>query len=141
MAGPNWNMAEERDSGVALVAGHAGSLSRSPGLFRHRRCMTSLEDAVQEAEGAEVRTDTSDASVHGRCNHDAGMHEIEIRRPCGRIGTDSDQTSRTIPLTNFTHTGRASNKKPANYDGTSSFQDYLVQFNMTGDLNHWDKRT
>ena len=141
MAGPNWGTAEERDSGVARVAGHAGSRSRSPGLFRHRRGMTSFEDAVPEAEGAEVRTDTSDASVHGRGNHDVGMHERESRRPCGRIGTGSDQTSRTIPLTNFIHTGRASNKKPANYDGTSSFQDYLVQFNMTGDLNNWDKRT
>ena len=60
----------------------------------------------------------------------------ESRRPCGRLGTGKDQTSRTIPLTDFTHIGRASNKKPANYDGTSSFQDYLVQFDMTGELNH-----
>ena len=36
--------------------------------------MTSFEDAVSEAVGAEVMTDTSDASVHGRGNHDVGMH-------------------------------------------------------------------
>lgn len=35
---------------------------------------------------------------------------------------------------------RSSHKKPANYDGTSSFQDYLVQFEMTGDLNSWDEK-
>ena len=139
LAGPNRGTAEERDSGAARVVGHTGSRSRSPGLFRHSRGMTSFEEAVPEAEGAGVRTDTSDASVHGRGNHDFRMQERESRRPYGRTWTDNDQTSRTIPLTNFN--GRASNKKPATYDGTSSFQDYLVQFNMTGDLNHWEERT
>ena len=33
---------------------------------------------------------------------------------------------------------RSSLKKPANYDGTSSLQDYLVQFDMTSELNRWD---
>ena len=36
---------------------------------------------------------------------------------------------------------RASHKKPATFDGTSSFEDYLVQFNMVGDLNRWDEET
>ena len=74
--------------------------------------MTSFKDAVPEAKGAEVRTDKSEASVYDRGNHDVGMQERESRRLCGRIVTGSDQTSRTIPLTNFIHTGRASNKKP-----------------------------
>ena len=108
MAGPNWGTAEERGSGVGEVAGHAGSRSRSPSLFRHRRGMTSFKDAVPEAEGAELRIDTSEASVYGRGNHDVGMQERESRRFCGRIRTGSDQTSRTIPLTNFIHAGRAS---------------------------------
>ena len=58
-----------------------------------------------------------------------------------RIWTDSDTRSRTIPLREHSYPVRANHKKPANYDGTSSFQDYLVQFNMTGDLNCWDERT
>ena len=74
--------------------------------------MTLFKNAVPEAEGAEVRTDTSEASVYGRGNHDVGMQERESRRLRGRIGTGSDQTSRTIPLTYFIHTGRARNKKP-----------------------------
>ena len=44
--------------------------------------------------------------------------------------TDRDY-DRTLPL-------RSSLKKPANYDGTSSLQDYLVQFEMTSELNRWD---
>ena len=36
---------------------------------------------------------------------------------------------------------RTSHKKPANYDGTTSFQDYLVQFEMTSELNKWDETT
>ena len=59
MAGPKWGTAEARELGVA---GHYGSRSRSPGLFRHRRDMTSFEDAVPEVEGAKVRTDTSNTS-------------------------------------------------------------------------------
>ena len=116
MAGPNWGTAEERDSGAAQVVGHTGSRSRNPGLFRHSRGMTSFEDAVPKAEGTEVRTDTSDASVHGRGNLDLRMQERDSRRPCGRTWTGNDQTATTIPLTDFTHTGRASNKKPATYD-------------------------
>ncbi|MCG7879154.1 MAG: hypothetical protein N0C90_22890, partial [Candidatus Thiodiazotropha endolucinida] len=49
--------------------------------------------------------------------------------------------SRTTPIREFSHPVRASQKKPANYDGSSSFQDYLVQFEMTGDLNGWDENT
>ena len=137
----NWRTAEARDSGWARVVVHTGSRSRSPGLFRHSRGMTSFEEAIPEAEGAEVRTDTSDASVHGRGNNDFRMQGRESMMPYGRTWTGNDQTSRTIPLTDFNYTGRASNKKPATYDGTSSFQDYIVQFNMMGDLNHWYELT
>ena len=38
--------------------------------------MTLFEDAVSESNGAEVRTDTSNASVHGRGNLDFGMQEV-----------------------------------------------------------------
>ena len=116
LAGPNWDTAEARDSGSAQVVGHTGSRSRSPGLFRHSRGMTLFEEAIPEAEGAEVRTDTSDASVHGRGNHDFKMQERESRMPNGRTWTGNDQTSRTIPLSDFNYTGRASNKKPATYE-------------------------
>ena len=76
MAGPNWGTAEARDSGMAQVAGHTGWRKRSPGLSRHRKGMTSFEDAVSESNGAEVRTYTSNASVHGRGNLDFGMQEV-----------------------------------------------------------------
>ena len=56
-------------------------------------------------------------------------------------GTLNHNKNKTKIKQNFNYTGRTSNNKPATYDGTSSFQDYLVQFNMTGDLNHWDERT
>ena len=69
------------------------------------------------------------------------MQERESRMPYGRTWTGNDQTSRTIPLTGFNYIGRASNKKRAAYDRTSSFQDYLVQLNMTGHLNHWNEQT
>ena len=60
------------------------------------------------------------------------MHETD-----SSVGTGSLQfkTSRTIPMRDFMLPVRASQKKPANYNGTSSFQDYLVQFEVTGDLN------
>ena len=47
LAGPNRGTAEERDSGAAWVVGHTGSRSRSPGLFRHSRGMTSFEGQFQ----------------------------------------------------------------------------------------------
>ena len=34
-----------------------------------------------------------------------------------------------------------SHKIPASFDGTSSFKDYLVQFNMVGDFSRWDTDT
>ena len=74
--------------------------------------MPLFKDAVPEAEGTKVRTATWEASVYGRGNHDVGMQERESRRLHGRIGTGIDQTSRTIPLTYFIHTGRVGNKKP-----------------------------
>lgn len=33
------------------------------------------------------------------------------------------------------------NKKPANYDGKSSWSDYLIQFEMIAELNKWDNLT
>ena len=32
---------------------------------------------------------------------------------------------------------RTANRKPATYDGSSSWKDYLVQFDLIADLNHW----
>ena len=137
LAGPNWG-AEYSER--TRAAGHTRSRSRSPARCV-RRGMFSSENAVPETEGTEVRTDRLEAPVRSRGNLDSRVHGIDSRGPCGRIGTDSDTRSRTIPLREHSYPVRANHKKPANYDGTSSFQDYLVQFNMTGDLNCWDERT
>ena len=119
-----------------MSVGHAGS-----GSWDLNR-MASVEDAVPQAEGTEVRTGTSGVSVQSRGNLDSRVHETDSRQTCSRVGTGSHQfkTSRTIPVRDFNLPVRASQKKPANYDGTSSFQDYLVQFEMTGDLTDGMKK-
>ena len=33
------------------------------------------------------------------------------------------------------------NKKPANYDGKTSWSDYLIQFEMIAELNYWNDVT
>lgn len=87
-------------------------------------------------------TEDRSASVWAQSNPDIGMHQNEIRQTCQRVGTVSQQLytgSGIAPPSGISYPVRSSQKKPANYDGTSSFQDYLVQFEMTGDLNKWDE--
>ena len=57
------------------------------------------------------------------------------------VGTDSlplYRTARTDRERDLTLPMHSMLKKPANYDCTTSFQDYLVQFQMTSELNRWD---
>ena len=48
------------------------------------------------------------------------------------------RTTRTDRESDMTLPIRSTLKKPANFDGTTSLQDYLVQFEMTSELNRWD---
>ena len=122
--------------GRARVVVHA----RSGSWVTNR--MASIEDAVPEAEGTEVRSGRSGVSVHSRGDLDSMVHKTDSRQTCSRVGNGSHQfkTSRTILVRCFTLPVHASQKKPASYDGISSFQDYFVQFEMIGDLNRWDEK-
>lgn len=121
------------------VVGHARSGSWD---LLSRRGMASVEDAVSKAQGTGVRTDNNGVSVQTRGNPDRRVHEGDIRQTYGRVGVGNQplyRGSRAIPEGESSLPIRAHQKKPANFDGTSSFQDYLVQFNMVGDLNRWDE--
>ena len=109
----------------------------------NRRGMASSEDAVSKAQGTGVRTDNTGVSVQIRGNPDIRVHKDDSRQACGRVGTENQQLYRGSGANpaNESFSLRASHKKPATFDGTSSFQDYLVQFNMVGDLNRWDEET
>ena len=76
-----------------------------------------------------------------RSNLDGGVQSDGCRAFHSGVGTDSlplYRTARTDRERDLTLPLRSMLKKPANYEGTSSFQDYLVQFEMTSELNRWD---
>lgn len=74
---------------------------------------------------------------------DTRVQHADSRLTCNGIGTGNQplyRTSGTDPERDLSLPNRNFNKKPANYDGTSSFQDYLVQFEMTSELNRWSNK-
>ena len=79
--------------------------------------------------------------VWARSNLDGRVQSDGCRAFHSGVGTDSlplYRTARTDRERDLTLPMRSMFKKSANYDGTSSFQDYLVQFEMTSELNRWD---
>ena len=75
LAGPNLGTGELTmgSPGRARLVGHAGS-----GSWDINR-MASIEDAVPQAEGTEVKTDTSGVSVQRRGNLDSRVQETDSR--------------------------------------------------------------
>ena len=126
LAGPNLGTGELTmgSPGRARVVGHAGS-----GSWDINR-MASVEDAVPQAEGTEVRTDTSGVSVQSRGNLDSRVHETDSRQTCSRIGTGSQQLYRgfrTAPISDYFLPICGSQEKPAKFDEPISFRYYFVQ--------------
>jgi hypothetical protein len=50
-----------------------------------------------------------------------------------------NQNTYTKPTKTATNSGRY--KRPATYDGKSNWQDYLVHFELTAEMNKWDSTT
>ena len=126
LAGPNLGTGELTmgSTGRAQVVGHTGS-----GSWDINR-MASVEDAVLQAEGTEVRTDTSGVSVQSRGNLDSKMHETDSRQTCSRIGTGSQQLYRgfrAAPISDYFLPICASQEKPAKFDEPISFRYYFFQ--------------
>ena len=127
LAGPNLGTRELTmgSPGMAQVIGHAGS-----GSWDKNR-MAFVEDAVPQAEGTEVRTETSGVSIQSRGNMDSRVHKTDSRQTCSRIGTGSQQLYRgfrTAPISEcFLPPICASQEKPAKFDEPISFRYYFVQ--------------
>ena len=135
-----------------------GSLHRARGRFDHD---SYTSQRLGEVEGSRRLAEIPTASM-GRAGFDnynrgdfgQGESPLWARRNLNREGqynnnrvSYSGVKSEDIPSYRTTRTNREmdstlplrpSAKKPANYDGTTSIQDYLVQFEMTSELNRWD---
>lgn len=140
---------------MSRVAGHAGAemppllpgeAEGSCGLARNPASGVGVSPELLIQQGLPNRGEDRQnyASVQKLSPLDIRMKSNESRQPSKGVGTGSQpflyRTSGTNPEKDLTFDHRTSHKKPANYDGTSSFLDYLVQFDITSTLHGWDNK-
>lgn len=79
-------------------------------------------------------TDSENKYTHRTRVHFEDQGPLEFNEPGGMFNEFS-RTPHQSPQSNSLE-GR--NKKPANYDGKTSWSDYLIQFEMIAELNKWN---
>jgi hypothetical protein len=111
-------------------------------------------ESVQNPEYQEAaNTSTGDVTgvllqgsgVRERAARSVGRPDLHYRHPDAYGVSDSVvHDTRHIPVAESGYAGNVSGpkyRKPATYDGTTEWQDYLIYFEMLAELNEWDARS